>query len=52
MTFGIINKDHACSVCGKKLKKQRRDANIAHCCSACCNLLGILDRKAKKIFGV
>jgi len=52
MTFGIRNKDQACSVCGRQLKKQRKDINFAHCCAACCNLLEILDRKAKKIFGV
>jgi len=50
MTFGIINKDYACSLCGKQMRKQRKDPSMVHMCTPCNNALAGMDAKANRIF--
>jgi len=52
MTFGSTKKDTACAVCGRHLVRQRRNTGLLHCCTACCNMLALIDRRSKRIFGV
>lgn len=49
--FAKIDRTDNCELCNRELAKRRKDISKVHLCTACCHIVELFERKAKRIFG-